>query len=149
MQILTTFNLAPLTHVLGLQYQLWQSGPELATDVLRWVLGQQLRLPADYRLRLQKVKNCAYAWRQAIYLLSFCDVQQQRNIVGTVVEEYRDRALANPGLQRFEPAISGLRYVIEGYPFDASGEMAANGQLPVAARRFLGWGVGGHWLLKS
>jgi len=75
------------------------------------------------------VKNTAYAWRHAIYFLSFMDGEAQRELVlehAAAAEE-----------TRLEPAFAGLRAVIDGARFDASGHVARG-----AGRRFLGWSVG-------
>jgi hypothetical protein len=76
---------------------------------------------------LQAVKNCAYAWRQAVFYLSYCDRATQ----SVAVERVR-ALVAEAGLdERFGPAVDGLAAAVAG----TSG-----------GRRFLGWSVGPHWV---
>ena len=44
--------------------------------------------------------------------------------------------------ERFQPAVAGLRLVLDGGRFDTDG----HGPGPELAVRFLGWSVGKHWL---
>lgn len=86
---------------------------------------------------MQTIKNAAYAWRQAIFFLSFCDQVAQRESMARL----HDRAaVLGP---RFAPAVDGLEAVIDGSRFDGSGRTASGG------RRLLGWSVGPHWAQRD
>jgi hypothetical protein len=141
-QILTTHNLAVLTQALELGAQLRMLAPELVARIFAWILEQQHRpLDKPYLVR-RMIKNTAYAWRQAIVLLSLCDESEQRAAI-----EQLEWTLGHPrGLwaDRFMPAVAGLRMVVEGGRFDATGRGQTLDGLP--ARRFLGWSVGRHWM---
>jgi hypothetical protein len=83
---------------------------------------------------MQAVKNCAYAWRQAIFYLSYCDENTQQ----AAAERLRAR-VTEAGLEgRFGPAADGLAAVIAGARFTEDATIGA-------ARRFLGWSIGPHW----
>ncbi len=141
MQILTTYNLASLVEGLKLRGELEQRAVHLARKALRWAFARQARLPKDYLPRLRTTKNTAYAWRQAIFFLSFADEAAQQRAVGDLLGEFvaSDSATA----KRLEPALSGLKAVVGGARFDASGR-GSNGE-----RRFLGWALGHHWVLPE
>jgi hypothetical protein len=117
-QILTTHNLAVLVDVLGLTERVTAMAPELAERALDWVMR---RIHNPYLLR-----NCAYAWRQAIFFLSFCDQPIQEAAVAGLPEHR---------------AVTGLTAVIDGAHFDGNGTVHG-------ARRLLGWSVGPHWALR-
>lgn len=136
-QILTTHNLAVLTAGLDLKPVLRERAPELAERVMVWVLRTHAHLPKEHRAALQAVKNISYAWRQAIYFLSFCDAPSQAAVVQRLLE-----GTATGTARQLRPAVDGLAHVLAGGRFDPSG-MAHRGD----GRRLLGWAVGKHWLL--
>jgi hypothetical protein len=138
-QILTTHNLAVLTVGLDLQSALRERAPELAERVLTWVLQTHAHLPKQHHAALQTVKNVSYAWRQAIYLLSFCDDGSQKAAVRRLIE-----ATANGTAGRLRPVVDGLAHVLAGGSFNTDG-IADGG----TGRRLLGWSVGEHWLLGT
>ncbi|SDW67886.1 hypothetical protein SAMN05421504_1011231 [Amycolatopsis xylanica] len=124
-QILTTHNLAPLVDALDLTPRIRELAPSLAERSFDWLV-RRLAMPAPHRhAALHAVKNAAYAWRQAIFYLSFADVAAQRECVAALAT----RATAVP---RLAPAVEGLARVVDGGP---------------CATRFVGWSTGGHWLL--
>ena len=84
------------------------------------------------------LKNTAYAWRQAIFFLSFVEAADQRR----AVDELKTLAADQPQdwQDRFAPVIAGLDQILAGSRFDGHGRVG-NG------RRYLGWSVGRHWLL--
>ncbi|RKT83265.1 hypothetical protein SAMN05421805_105252 [Saccharopolyspora antimicrobica] len=134
-QILTTHNLAVLVHELGLAEQLREHAPELVRRTFDWIVARLRQQPAsDHHAALIQVKNAAYAWRQAIFLLGFCDPREQRARLGGL-----DEAVRGAGLTRFAPAVEGLAHVLGGGRFDESGTT------PNGGRRFLGWARGKHW----
>lgn len=118
-QILTTHNLAVLVDVLGLTSRVTAMAPELAGRAFDWVV----RRLGDPHL----VRNCAYAWRQAVFFLSFCDRTTQEAAVARLPAH---------------PVVTGLAAVVGGARFDGDGT-AGEG------RRFLGWSVGPHWLTRE
>lgn len=136
-QILTTHNLAVLTSGLSLQPQLQGLAPELCEQVLRWIVRQHERLPAEHHPALQAVKNIAYGWRQAVFLLSYCPAQEQQAVLDRLVEQ-----TSAPAGSALRPAVAGLAHVLGGGRFDAGGSVPGS-----TARRLLGWSVGPHWLL--
>jgi hypothetical protein len=126
-QILTTQNLAVLVHGLGLTERVTAMAPELATRTFDWV-ARRVTVPTDNpHARLQTLKNCAYAWRQAIYFLSFCD----RSTQDGAVERLR-------GQKILPEVVEGLAAVVAGGRFGANG-------ITGRGRRFLGWSAGPHW----
>lgn len=140
-QILTTHNLAALIAGLGLTDRVRVLAPSLAERALRFVVRRQAQVAPGLKAQLQAVKNAAYAWRQAIFFLSFCEPDAQWSAVHALA---RDVAAADPAWAgRFAPAVAGLRMVLGGGRFDDDGR----GEQPSQARRFLGWSVGKHWLL--
>jgi hypothetical protein len=134
-QILTTHNLAVLIDGLDLDDQLREQAPELARQALRWTV-RRLTQPASGHAALIQVKNAAYAWRQALFLLSYCDPAQQ-------LAQARQLADESAGT-RLGPAADGLAHIIAGDRF------AADGTIPGGAgRRFLGWARGPHWYFRQ
>jgi hypothetical protein len=142
-QILTTHNLAALVDALDLREQLTVLAPELAGRALAWVLSRLQHQPGDWRASLQAVKNAAYAWRQAIYYLSLCDLDAQLHALADLTE--RVRAADGDLPARFGPAVDGLALVLTGGRFGLAGMAPRPGQ----GRRFLGWSTGPHWALRT
>ena len=140
-QILTTHNLAALTEALDLKGTLPAVAPDAAERALRWVVRTLSRPPDAYRARLQGVKNAAYAWRQAIFWLSWIALDGQYEALAQLRSAV---AAADPRwADRFDPALSGLELVVGGGRFEADGYGAGRRD----ARRVIGWSVGKHWLL--
>lgn len=139
-QILTTQNLAVLVDTLGLRDRLRASAPELAAESLAWTVDR-LAIRTDHRhAALQAVKNAAYAWRQALFFLSFCDTDTQRATVRQLAAQVARAGLAG----RFTPAVTGLAHVVDGGRFTPDGRTADG-----TGRRFLGWTTGKHWCLPG
>ncbi|MFC5286189.1 hypothetical protein ACFPM7_03930 [Actinokineospora guangxiensis] len=129
-QILTTHNLATLVDALDLRPWLADHAPRLAIAALDWVVRRQALRITEPHAALSMVKNAAYAWRQAIFFLSFCEPAQQREAV--------ERMRLQVGDGRLVPAVDGLAHVVGGGRFPAEG----------AGVRFLGWTAGKpHWWL--
>lgn len=138
-QILTTHNLAVLTVGLDLEPALRERAPDLTDLVLAWVLQTHAHLPKQHHAALQAVKNISYAWRQAIYLLSYCDHESQAVSVNRLLG-----ATASGTARQLKPVVDGLAHVHAGGHFSSTG--VADGG---TGRRLLGWSVGRHWLLQS
>ncbi|MEA5362865.1 hypothetical protein VA596_25245 [Amycolatopsis sp., V23-08] len=139
-QILTTQNLAVLVETLGLHARLRELAPELAGEAFAWVIRRLSQRTDNRHAAFQTVKNAAYAWRQAVFFLSFCDVPAQRAAVDRLGEQ-----VARAGLEdRFGPAVAGLAQVVADGRFTGSGTTADG-----AGRRFLGWTTGTHWCLPT
>ncbi|MFE2997735.1 hypothetical protein ACFXG4_22305 [Nocardia sp. NPDC059246] len=130
-QILTTHNLAVLVDALDLGEQLRESAPDLANRTFDWII-QRLSQPAHGHAALIQVKNAAYAWRQAVFLLSYCDLATQTGQI--------DRLIDQRAAPRLEPAVAGLAHIVTGGRFVRNG-VEPNG----TGRRLLGWAVGRHW----
>ncbi|MFI5585835.1 hypothetical protein ACIA5G_12435 [Amycolatopsis sp. NPDC051758] len=139
-QILTTQNLAVLVETLDLRARVREPAPELAGEVFTWVV-RRLAMRTDHRhAALQAVKNAAYAWRQAIFFLSFCDEPAQRAAAARLAESVTRAGLDH----RFGPAVAGLAHVVSGGRFTAGGTVEDG-----PGRRFLGWTTGEHWCLPE
>lgn len=139
-QILTTHNLAVLVVALGLQDRIRELAPELAGRVFTWIARRlSARVDNDHAARKQ-VKNVSYAWRQAIFFLSFCTEAEQRAAVDSLREQV-ERAGLRP---RFAPAVEGLAHVVAGGRFTTSGAVETG-----PGRRLLGWTTGTHWCLPE
>lgn len=139
-QILTTHNLAALFNELDLQGDFKGRLPSLAKRCFAWIC-RRLQMPAmKWHAKLIQVKNSAYAWRQMIFFLSSCSVDEVNEFMA-----WADAHLKNQHLefqQRFEPALLGLASV-------ASGSTDYLGSEGAKARQFLGWSKDQHWLLKD
>ncbi len=142
-QILTTHNLAPLVDALDLREQLTVLAPELAGRALACVLSRLQHQAGDWHASLQAVKNAAYAWRQAIYYLSLCELDAQLHALADLTE--RVRAADGDLPARFSPAVDGLALLLTGGRFGPAGMAPRPGQ----GRRFLGWSTGPHWALRT
>ena len=140
-QILTTHNLAALVDGLGLLDRLRPLAGALAAQVFEWIVRRQVPPSHEHRARLQLIKNVAYAWRQAIFLLSWCEREEQADVLAQfgarLFEQNNDWTI------HLAPAYAGLRTIYAGGRFDAQGHDEGGGP----GRRLLGWPVGRHWLL--
>lgn len=142
-QILTTHNLAALVFGLNLEKQVGGMAEDLAFKAFFFVVKRQNRPAADFKARLQMVKNTAYAWRQAIFFLSLVAPERQ----GEVLTRLQTEADSKPHewQSAFQPALKGLWHIFQGGRFDERGLGRGNRQ----ARRFLGWSCGHHWLMAG
>ncbi|MBB4907810.1 hypothetical protein [Actinophytocola algeriensis] len=132
-QILTTHNLAVLVDALGLTDRLAAVAPRLAGEALSWAV-RRMAVPAVHgHAALVAVKNAAYAWRQGIFFLSFCDPETQQ----ATIDWLRPQLTGTPVL----PAVNGLAAIVAGDRFDARGTVPSG-------RRWLGWSTGAHWALN-
>ncbi|ATE55079.1 hypothetical protein [Actinosynnema pretiosum] len=141
-QVLTTQNLAALVEGLDLTDRLRQVAAGLVTGVFDWITGGLARLAKPERTwheGLLLVKNVAYAWRQAVFLLGYCDERERRELVAHLRRSTGSLNL----LRTFEPAVLGLEHVLSGGRFDAEGATPGGG------RRLLGWTDGTHWLMND
>lgn len=120
-----------------LSVALRERAPELAEQVLTWVLKTHAQLSKQHHAALQTVKNISYAWRQAIYLLSFCDDEAQAAAVRRLLD-----ATASGTAHQLRPVVDGLAHVVAGGRFSPAGLVDGG-----TGRRLLGWSVGEHWLL--
>lgn len=134
-QILTTHNLAVLVDALDLGDRLRALAPDLAERAFGWTVRRLATPTPHHHTELLRVKNAAYAWRQALFFLSFCPEVGQRSAVTRLADEVAAAGLSG----RFGPAVDGLAHVLDGGRFGAEGP----------GRRFLGWSVGPHWFLRS
>ncbi|MEV6829938.1 hypothetical protein [Amycolatopsis sp. NPDC051102] len=132
-QILTTHNLAVLVDTLGLHGRLRSAAPELAGQAFAWVARRLAVRTGDSYAEWQLLKNIAYAWRQGIFFLSFCEEEEQRAAVNRLIE------LVGPA-DRFAPAVAGLAHVLAGGRFTEEGLVRGG-----SGRRLLGWTAGPHW----
>ncbi|MFF6772015.1 hypothetical protein ACFY8W_00425 [Streptomyces sp. NPDC012637] len=137
-QILTTHNLAVLVRHAGIAPTAgWEAlARECFTTVCRLVTRVQ-----GHPRPLATVKDAAYAWRQMLFHLSLCTPDRQAAVVAWAAAEAARWPWHTAA--RLGPAVAGLRLVASGGEFEPGG--AARGGGP--ARRFLGWSVGGHWMV--
>jgi len=139
-QILTTQNLAVLVAALDLGDELRELAPDLADRTFSWLVRRQTRRAPGWPAQLQMIKNVAYAWRQAIFYLSFCPVETQVAAVARVAEATESAGLTG----RFGPAVDGLAHVVTGSRFIPEGTLGAQ-----PGRRLLGWTTYPHWALPD
>ncbi|MGM1062223.1 hypothetical protein [Saccharothrix sp. Mg75] len=125
-QVLTTHNLAVLVDGLDLTDELREHAPRSAWQAFGWTLRRLAQRPDHRHAALIQVKNAAYAWRQALFLLSFCEPAVRLAHAERLAGEARGTVL--------EPAVDGLLHVLGGGRFTADG--TALGGTGV---RFLGW----------
>ncbi|MGW1996560.1 hypothetical protein [Embleya sp. NPDC001921] len=85
---------------------------------------------------LGTVKDAAYAWRQALFFLSLCGVEDQFAVIAWMTEETARRP-EHTG-RRLAPVLAGLRHVFTGGSLD-------DPAVP-NVRRFLGRTTDGHWI---
>lgn len=143
-QLLTSHNLAALFTDLSLRERCDDERlSSLARRCLQWILAQRSQRVAPGKADLQRLKNCAYAWRQMIFFLSLAREETRRAFVPWArasLDEAKD-----PFRTRFQVALRGLAMVIDGGAFDEAGVGMYEAR---EARRFLGWTIGRHWLFE-
>ncbi|GLW54686.1 hypothetical protein Kpho01_26970 [Kitasatospora phosalacinea] len=126
-QILTTHNLAVLAGPVGVvPTGGWSAAALGAFTTARRLVALAERLPRP----LPVVKNAAFAWRQLVFHLSLCPPQEQAAVLAEIERDHPPR---------LAPAVAGLQLATAGGGVEPDG---ADG------RRFLGWTVGPHWLLR-
>ncbi|WP_232665536.1 hypothetical protein [Pseudonocardia sp. TRM90224] len=139
-QILTTHNLAVLVAGLDLTEPLRERAPELAWTTFRWVVHRLAQSAPHRHAALIQVKNAAYAWRQAIFLLGLCGQEEQERQAHLLAAEATAAGIG----KRFRPATDGLAHVVGGGRFGSHGKAWGRD-----GRRFLGWSAGRHWFLED
>lgn len=128
-QILTTHNLAALTLSGARPADGWVEAARRAhLHTVRLVET----LPKVFDV-LAHVKNAAFAWRQTVFLLSLCPLEEQRASLKWM-SHLSERQPAHVRA-RLAPALAGLRAVVEGRPPDSDGGTV-----------FLGWTTRPHWM---
>jgi hypothetical protein len=136
-QILTTHNVLPLLELANLNaVQLLVMASKCFKVVVRLLSFPEL-CPV-WTIRLQRVKNAAFAWRQMILYLSKVDHHAVSEWMLKVEGQFA--ATADEGFKaRFSPAIVGLRRAIAGQSPSLE---------DLSARIFTGWTpVTNHWAL--
>jgi hypothetical protein len=137
-QILCSHNLAVLYNDLHLNTVLLEQSAELATRCFVW-LCQQLQLKFTHlHARLIQLKNSAYAWRQMLFFLALLPKEQLKSTFDALEAHYYQQPLKF--IKRFQPAMTGLKFTIDGMNLDSQEAVQAN------AKRFLGWTNTNHWL---
>lgn len=125
-QILTTHNLAVLVDGLDLTDELRERAPELAWQTFSWIARRLAQHADNLHAALIQVKNAAYAWRQALFLLSFCEPAMQFSHAERLTGQTRGTAL--------EPAAEGLLHVLHGGRFTATGTARRGHTIPRLGR---------------
>ncbi|MGC7101095.1 hypothetical protein ACPZ19_41015 [Amycolatopsis lurida] len=133
-QIVTTHNLAVLVDGLDLAGELRERAPRLAGQAFGWILRRLAQRAAHQHAALIQLKNAAYAWRQALFLLSFCEPAEQFAQAERLTDQARGTVL--------EPAADGLLHIFHGGRFTTTGTVRHG-----AGVRFLGWTEGTNPLL--
>jgi len=133
-QILTTHNLAALVHPIGVDPA--PGWPELARRAFTGVC-RRVRKVHRNPYPLTAIKDAAYAWRQALFFLSLCSLEDQISVAAWMRDEARRQPEHVAG--RLAPVLAGLRHVLVGGSLD-------DGSAPPNARRLLGWQAGHHWM---
>jgi hypothetical protein len=113
----------------------------MADECLNWISRRHAQPQNDWRAQLQMIKNTAYALRQAILFMSFCEAPTQRQIA----TKWTDTLGQDDRLSALRPVCQGVLHIVDGGTFNAEGR-PSDGSL---GRRFLGWSVGRHWLLPE
>ena len=132
-QILTTHNLAVLFAELGLGERLAAQLPDMARRCFTQVCAQ-LQIRVDHRhARLVQIKNSAYAWRQMVFFLSQCGVQEVGAFLAWAAAHLEAQG---PDFRRvFAPALTGLAVAAQGHDQQA--------------QPFVGWSQDTHWLMPD
>lgn len=136
-QILTTHNLAILTGPFGVGELLRLDFEALARRAWEQVLRLGGRIDANPR-PLRTIKDLAYAWRQALFLLSRLDATAQAAVLEAMRADL-ERSAARVAA-RLRPVVDGLAHVLDGGRFDPGGRAGD-------AYRLLGWTTERHPLL--
>jgi hypothetical protein len=135
-QILCSHNLAVLSNELRLN--ILEQSAELAMRCFTW-LCQQLQLKFTHpHARLIQLKNSAYAWRQMLFFLALLPTEQLEPAINELETYFYQQPIEFT--KRFQPAMIGLKFAINGISIDSKEATRAN------AKRFLGWTNTNHWL---
>ncbi|WP_236794288.1 hypothetical protein [Amycolatopsis sp. GM8] len=134
-QILTTHNLAVLVDGLGLTDALRDVAPELSWCAFDWAIRRMIQPNTHPHAALIQVKQAAYAWRQAVFLLSFCEPATQSAHTERLAQQTHGTTL--------ESAADGLAHVLHGGRFTTTGT-ASHGD----GKRFVGWAQNQHPFLR-
>ncbi|MGA4539714.1 hypothetical protein ACPA54_06935 [Uniformispora flossi] len=132
-QILTTHNLAALVYPIGVEPP--EGWAEPARGAYRTVCRLVQQIAGNPR-PLGTIKDAAYAWRQTVFFLSLCGLEEQFAVVAWMAEETARRP--EHTARRLAPVLAGLRHVFVGGSLDDTA-------VP-NVRRFTGWDTGGHWM---
>jgi len=135
-QILTTQNLASLFVALDLRSTLSGRLRELSEQCFRWISRQRTRSVWKANLRMEK--SSAYAWRQMVFFLSLLDSETVSAFL-LWASSYLEQQNTSAG-QRLNPALSGLKWIVDGGTFDREGIGGIAGD----GRRLLGWTTKRH-----
>ncbi|MEV5754019.1 hypothetical protein AB0L00_39920 [Actinoallomurus sp. NPDC052308] len=135
-QILTTHNLAALVHPIGVDPA--GGWADLARRAFTTVCRLTARVEGN-RYPLGLIKDAAYAWRQVVFFLSLCGLEEQIAVIAGIQEEVRRHP--EHVVRRVAPVLAGLRHVLVGGSLD-------DDSAPTA-RRFTGWSTTGHWMRNA
>ncbi|MEZ4407296.1 MAG: hypothetical protein R3A52_12570 [Polyangiales bacterium] len=131
-QVLTTHNLAVLFDAFDLRAALADEFEPMARRCFTAVCEAHAAKTSDWRTRLRRRKNAAYAWRQMLFFVSAAGVDLA-GFAAWCADELR----AHPDARvEVAPYLAGLRLIAAGERFDASGRGAVGGR---EALRFMGW----------
>lgn len=129
-QILTTHNLATLVAVAGVTPRAgWADLAERAFAEVVTLIGRAERQPWS----LATIKNAAFAWRAMIFFATMADADRT----------FVSRLEGSAKKEMLRPALAGLAHAVGGGTFAPDGTAVDGG-----GRRFLGWSVGKHWIIR-
>lgn len=115
-QIVTTHNFAQLVFGLELEQEVAASALQIAQACFTWITEFESQVVSDWRAELHRKKDCAYAWRQMVFVLSLATAETVAEFIEWA------RAVKNANV----PRLTTLEMVQAGYPsFEKD--------------RFLGW----------
>jgi hypothetical protein len=132
-QILTSHNLATLVHPIGVEPTVtWATLARRGFAGVCRLVGQVHNNPQP----LSTIKDAAFAWRQTVFFMALCGLEDQISVMAWIQDEARRQP--DHAARRLAPVVAGLRHVLVGGSLD-------DGSAPTA-RRFLGWSANGHWM---
>ncbi|MBV6699370.1 hypothetical protein [Kitasatospora aureofaciens] len=136
-QILTTHNLAVLAGPVAITPpDGWDALARRAFTTVCRLTTQARHLPRP----LPVVKNAAFAWRQMLFHLSLCPPRARAAVLDEITRDHP---------AHLAPAVAGLHLITSGGEFTPGGTAGHGPAGTGAARRFLGWTTGPHWLLRQ
>jgi hypothetical protein len=88
-QIITTHNLALIFDLFDLKTVLQEKLYTMVQACFTWICRKQIQTFPNWRTKLKVRKNCAYAWRQMVFFLSFVPQDDLWQFVSWSQEKFR------------------------------------------------------------
>ena len=115
-QIITTHNLAVVFKAFKLKVVMKDELERMAQNCLFWICRKQSIKTDNWRQKLKLRKNCAYAWRQMIFYLSFLSDDSIWNFV--LWGQEKIDGLPDDVKQDFDQYYQGFQQVVRTYTKD-------------------------------